>query len=78
MPVTQLNVSDVKLESIDIQAASGGFDLIPHLEELNIYESIFSNYLTAHITLVDAVNLPVKLPIIGDETIHCKIKMDSK
>ena len=31
MPVTQLNVSDVKLESINIQAASGGFDLIPHL-----------------------------------------------
>lgn len=75
---TQLNVSDVKLESIDIQAASGGFDLIPHLEELNIYESIFSNYLTAHITLVDAVNLPVKLPIIGDETIHCKIRMEGE
>ena len=49
--------------------------MIPHLTELNIYENIFSNHLTGNITLVDGYNIPQKLPIIGEETIECKMRM---
>ena len=72
----QLNIGNPVVEYINIEAATGAFDLIPHLEELNIYENIFSSSLTAHITLNDSVNLPFNLPILGEETINCKIRME--
>ena len=71
----QLNVGDIKIDKLVIHAASGTYDLIPHLVELNIYENIFSNNLTGHITLVDGYNIPQKLPILGEETIECKMRM---
>ena len=71
----QLNVSDITIDKLLIHAASGAYDLIPHLSELNIYENIFSNHLTGNITLVDGYNIPQKLPIIGEETIECKMRM---
>jgi len=76
MAKKQVNVSDVKVEKIDIESSFGKYDLVPHLEELNIYESIFSNHLQAHITLVDAFNIPFKLPIIGEETIDVSIRLE--
>ena len=65
MAKKQVNVSNVKIEKIEIESSFGKYDLIPNLEELNIYENIFSNYLHAHLTLQDAFNIPFKLPIIG-------------
>ena len=76
MAKKQVNVSDVKIDHIDIHAAIGRYDLIPHLEELNIYENIFENHLSAHITLQEAFNLPSKLPIVGEETIDCLIRLE--
>ena len=38
----QLNVGDIKIDKLVIHAASGTYDLIPHLVELNIYENICS------------------------------------
>ena len=75
MAATQLNVSDVHIERLIIESASGKYDLVPHLDELNIYEDIFSNSVKGDITLNDAYNLPYKLPIVGEETIDCKIRM---
>ena len=75
MAKKQINVSDVTVEKIDIESSFGKYDLVPHLEELNIYESIFSNHLQAHITLQDAFNIPFKLPIIAEETINVVIRM---
>ena len=75
MAKKQVNVSDVTIEKIDIESSFGKYDLVPHLEELNIYESIFSNHLQAHITLLDAFNIPFKLPIIGEETIDVAIRL---
>ena len=72
----QLNIADVVVEKINIESATASYDLIPHCEELNIYENIFSNAVTGHITLVDTVNLPFILPIIGEETINCQIRME--
>ena len=76
MAKKQINVSEVKIEKIDIESSFGKYDLVPNLEELNIYESIFSNHLQAHITLQDAFNIPFKLPIIGEETIDVSIRLE--
>ena len=75
MAKKQVNITDIKIERIDIESSFGKYDLVPHLEELNIYEDIFSNHLTGHITLQDAFNIPYKLPIVGEETIDCAIKL---
>ena len=71
----QLNVGDIVLDKLLIHASAGAYDLIPHLVELNIYENLFSNHITGNITLTDGYNIPQKLPIIGEETIECKMKM---
>ena len=76
MAKKQINVSSVTVEKIDIESSFGKYDLVPNLEELNIYESIFSNHLQAHITLQDAFNIPFKLPIIGEETIDVSIRLE--
>ena len=76
MAKKQINVSNVTIDKINIESSFGTYDLVPHLEELNIYEDIFSNYLSGHITLHDAFNIPFKLPVVAEETIDCKIKME--
>ena len=76
MAKKQINVSDVTIEKVDIESSFGKYDLVPNLEELNIYESIFSNHLQAFITLQDAFNIPFKLPIIGEETIDVSIRLE--
>ena len=76
MAKKQVNVTSVKIDKIDIESSFGKYDLVPHLEELNIYEDIFSNYLHAHIILQDAFNIPYKLPIIGEETVDVSIRLE--
>ena len=76
MAKKQINVTDVTIEKVNIESSFGKYDLVPNLEELNIYESIFSNHLQAHITLQDAFNIPFKLPIIGEETIDVSIRLE--
>ena len=78
MAEKQLGLSEVKLKSVNLRSplwnVDGRYDLIPHLRELNIYESIFSNSLTANITLDEAVNLPARIPIVGEERIEIDIE----
>ena len=76
MAKKQVNVTGIKIDKINIESSFGKYDLVPHLEELNIYESIFSNYLHAHLTLQDAFYIPFKLPIIGEETVDVAIRME--
>ena len=77
MAEKQLGLSEVKLKSVNLRSSSWNdddpYDLLPHLRELNIYESIFSNSLTANITLDEAVNLPARIPIVGEERIEIDI-----
>ena len=74
----QLGLSDVNIKSVKLRSpswnAGGQYDLIPHLREINIYESIFSNALTANITLDEAINLPARIPIVGEEVIEIDIE----
>ena len=76
MAKKQVNITGIKIDKINIESSFGRYDLVPHLEELNIYENIFSNYLHAHLTLQDAFNIPFKLPIIGEETVDVAIRME--
>ena len=71
----QLNVSDITIDKLTIDASLGEYDLTTHLEELNLYEDIFSNTITGHLTLQEGFNLPQYLPIVGEETVNCNIKM---
>ena len=74
----QLGLSDVNIKSVNLRSpswnAGGRYDLIPHLREINIYESIFSNSLTANITLDEAINLPARIPIVGEEIIEIEFE----
>ena len=74
MAKLQTALSDVEVKRISLknrgwQSAKDDFDLIPFVQELNIYEDIFSSHLRADITFVDAFNLPSKLPIVGEEEV---------
>ena len=74
----QLGLSDVNIKQVNLRSpswnAGGRYDLIPHLREINIYENIFSNSLTANITLDEAINLPARIPIVGEEMIEIEIE----
>ena len=76
MAKKQTNATKVTIDRIDIESSFGKYDLVPHLEELNIYEDIFSNHLEGHITLQDAFNIPFKLPIVGEETVDCALRLE--
>ncbi len=72
----QYGFSDVEIRGIWLKApGQKQYDLKPHFRELNIYESVFSNSLTANITLSEAVNLPTKFPIVGEEMVVIDISI---
>ena len=79
MAKTQLAVSDVNIKKLTLESASflGGdpYDLVPHLRELNIYESLYSNSLKANVTLDESINLPEKFPIVGEERLLFDIEI---
>ena len=52
----------------------GYIDLKASWSDLNIYEDIFANCLTANVTLTDGVGLMESVPIIGEETINIHVK----
>lgn len=72
---TQVNVTDVKVEELEIHSSLGKYDLTPHLIELNVYENIFRSSLTAELSLNDSHNIPFKLPIVGQETVDINIAL---
>ena len=75
MAQLQQSVTDVDIEKILIYSANfdKGYDLTPHLEELNIYENIFDKTMKGTLVLVDAWDLPNKLPILGEERLDITI-----
>ena len=61
---------DTTTATLDMVSASGTFNLLNQLSELVIYENIFRPALTAKLILTEGHNLPQKLPIVGEETVH--------
>ena len=64
---------DVKIEQLKLISSTNViYDLTEFLIELNLYEDIFSNYLTGSIVLSDSRNLFDMVPIIGEEYLVLK------
>lgn len=71
---TQLN--SYNIEELDIYTPNDGgfFNILRQMIGINIYESLFKNEgITLEIILNDAINIPLKIPIIGDEELRIKI-----
>ncbi len=60
-------LSNHKGEGVD--ATTGGENILPQMQELNIYESITKKAITGSIVILDATNLIANLPIQGTERI---------
>ena len=76
MADVQVGVSDVVVKKLSIESSHGVIDVSGIFNELNIYEDMFSNALTADLTLTESYNLPYKLPIIGEETLEIDVKLE--
>ena len=76
MAKAQVGVSDVAIDKLNIESSHGSVDVRGIFNELNIYEDIFSNALTADLTLTESYNLPYKLPIIGEEILDIDIRLE--
>jgi len=71
---------------LDRRAASGadasrlssyGFDIMPFVQRIDIYENIFDNTISGSITLLENLGLVEYLPIVGVETVHLAFAIES-
>jgi len=65
----EYNILECKL----VTHAGAEIDLIDVLIEVNVYEELFSNAISADITFVDTKDLSETLPIIGNEYVRLEI-----
>ena len=56
-----------------VDPATGGENILPQMQELNIYESITKKAITGSVVIMDATNLIANLPIQGTERIIFKL-----
>lgn len=49
---------------------SQGLSLLGYLQDITLYESIFDNTISGHITLLENVGLVELLPVVGVEVVH--------
>lgn len=69
---------DVSIEDLYLISGTGTYIFVlDYLIELNIYEDIFSNFLTGSIMISDSANIIKSLPIIGEEYLAVKITTPS-
>lgn len=62
--------TDFNLKTINLTTATGDvYNLRYVMQEINVYESIYSNQITCDIVINDAQNLIMKFPIFGFETL---------
>jgi hypothetical protein len=73
MAKTQENVSDIKIELLELVTPTGVFDLQKVFVSMNIYEDLFGDSVTVDILLNDSINLPNKAPILGEEYLNFSI-----
>ena len=62
--------SDVRIEFLELVSPFYTFDLQPFFIEMNVYEDLYSPSLTMDIVLNDSINLPQKVPILGEEYLN--------
>jgi hypothetical protein len=71
----QNNATDIQIKNLEIRSATGRYNLLPHMQELSVYEDIFSPALQADMVIADSHNIPYKLPIVGEETVDIDISL---
>lgn len=81
-PTTQYSdIGDVVLNQLylfpSIPNAPEIIDLKEFFIELNIYESIFSSFITGDLVISDSLNLVSKLPLVGEELITVSFNIPS-
>lgn len=54
-----------------------GFDVMPYVQKIDIYESIFDNTLSGSITLLENVGLTEYLPLVGVEVLALIFEIDT-
>ena len=55
-----------------------GFDIIPFVQGIDLYESIFDNTISGTITLIENIGLPEYIPIVGVEVVVIAFAIDAK
>lgn len=58
--------------------ATYGFDILPFVQRIDIYESIFDNTLSGSILLLEDIGLIDYIPIVGVETIVVSFEIDGR
>ena len=72
------SAGDVLVEDLYLISSTGTYIFIlDYLVELNIYEDIYSNFMSGQILLSDSANLIKNLPIVGEEYLVVKITTPS-
>jgi len=56
---------------------SGGFNLLPYIQKVDLYESIWDNTISGSIDILENIGLPEYLPIVGVETIGIVFQVDA-
>ena len=71
---------DYTIESLFITSLISGkrVNIVKLFESIDIYEDMFSSYLTAKLNMTDGLNLPEHLPITGQEKVEIVFKPDIK
>ena len=59
--------SEVDIRIFELQCLDQVINLAPYIMNMNIYEDMFGNFITADLMLNDSVNLPVHGPLVGQE-----------
>jgi hypothetical protein len=65
-----VDVDEVTIRSI---GTGNEYNLIPHIQEIHIYESIYSSSMSAEILIEDGNDLYTQIPIVGEEEITIEI-----
>ena len=75
---SNVKAGDYKLEKVILYSLLNGsnINLRNLFKTIEIYEDIYSPYLTAKLIIEDASNFPESLPIVGQETVEIEFKSD--
>jgi hypothetical protein len=63
----------VKIKEVSLLTSGGAaIDIRPQVLEFNLYQDIFTNYISGSVVISDALGLMVNLPIVGQERLTVK------
>ncbi len=70
MAEKQLSGSELEIRWFELLTLDATIKLDPYIMNMNIYEDMMGNCISADLMLNDSVNIPVHAPIVGQETLN--------